>query len=76
MYVHVHVVPNARKERVQEEKEGSLMIWVKEPAEQNQANRRIRELVAQQHGVRTERVRMLTGHRSSSKKNSDQSKRG
>ena len=67
MYVHVHVVPNARKERVQEEKEGSLMIWVKEPAEQNQANRRIRELVAQQYGVRTERVRMLTGHRSSSK---------
>lgn len=66
MYVRVHAVPDARKERV-EEKEGSLTIWVKEPAAQNLANRRIRELVAQHYGVGVERVRMLTGHRSSSK---------
>jgi uncharacterized protein YggU (UPF0235/DUF167 family) len=67
MYVRVHAVPDARKERVQEETDKSLTIWVKEPAEQNLANRRIRELVAQHYGVQRAQVRMLTGHRSSSK---------
>lgn len=67
MYVRVHAVPDARKERVQEEKDGSLTIWVKEPAAQNRANGRIRELVAERYTVETKRVRMLTGHHSSSK---------
>ena len=67
MYVRVHAVPGAKKERVTKESETVFYIAVKEPAEQNLANKRIREIVAQECGVSTTQVKMLTGHRSCSK---------
>lgn len=67
MYLKVHAVPDARKESVTEEKDGTLVIAVKEPAEQNRANKRIREIIAARLKLPTEKVRILTGHRSRSK---------
>lgn len=66
MYLKVFVTPSARKETVLE-KEGTLMISVKEPASGNHANKRVREVVARREGARIEDVRILTGHRSRSK---------
>lgn len=67
MYIHVHVVAGARKERVTKKDPVTLYIQVKEPAERNMANRRIRQILAEIYTVPQEQVTMLTGHRSSSK---------
>lgn len=66
MYLKVFVTPGAKKESV-EEKNGALHISVKEPAAQNFANMRVRELVALRLRIPLAKVRILTGHRSRSK---------
>jgi len=67
MYVHVQVVPDARKELVTKKSETEFSIAVKEPRERNLANKRVRELLASEFGVPLGKVVMLTGHRSTSK---------
>lgn len=67
MYVRVHAVPSSRKEKVTKEDETTFTIHVKEPAERNLANGRIRAILATHYGISSAQVRMLTGHRSSSK---------
>ena len=67
MYIRVHAIPGAKKESVTKESETVFYIAVKEPAEQNLANKRIREILTQELGVSSAQVRMLTGHHSRSK---------
>ena len=67
MFVRVHAVPGARKERITKEDATTFTICVKEPAERNLANKRIRDILALEFGVSPLQVRLLTGHRSSSK---------
>ena len=64
MYVRVQVKPGAKKESVIRTDEKTFSIAVKEPATQNLANMRVRELVAKEMGVSIQRVRMISGHRS------------
>ena len=63
MFIKVLVTPGAKREKVEEKRE-TLLISVKEPATQNLANTRVRELVALREGVAVGKVRILTGHRS------------
>jgi len=63
MFIKIFVTPGAKREKV-EEKGETLLISVKEPAAQNLANTRVRELVALRAGVSVGKVRILTGHRS------------
>lgn len=65
--MRVHVVPDAKKEKVTKESETVFQIMVKEPAERNLANKRVTALVAEQFGVAAGKVRMVTGHRSPTK---------
>lgn len=67
MYIKVIATPGAKKERVTRTKDSEFHIAVKEKAERNQANNRIREILAAELGVDQGKVRMLTGHRSPSK---------
>lgn len=67
MYVHVRVVAGAKKESVVRTADSQFEIRVREPAERNLANTRIREILANEYGVPASAVRMLTGHRSPSK---------
>ncbi len=67
MYIRVHAVPKARKEKVVEQKSGTYTIWVKEPAERNLANKRIREILSETRGVELGKIKLLTGHQSSTK---------
>ena len=67
MYVKVKVVPKAKKETVKKIGESTYEMSVKEPAERNLANGRIRELLAREYGVVVGKVRMVTGHHSGSK---------
>ncbi|MEK7101010.1 MAG: DUF167 domain-containing protein [Patescibacteria group bacterium] len=64
MYVRVHAKPGSRKETVTHGKEGELFISVKEKAEGNQANKRLRELVALTYALPENKVRILSGHHS------------
>ncbi len=67
MYVKVRVFPGNKKEVVQKISESVFEIRVKEPAERNLANQRIRELIAQEYAVTPKQIRIVSGHRSSTK---------
>ena len=66
MYIKVFVTPGAKREKV-EEKSETLVISVREPASNNLANTRVREIIAMRVGKPVEKVRILTGHRSRAK---------
>ncbi|HFC10838.1 MAG TPA: DUF167 domain-containing protein [Candidatus Kaiserbacteria bacterium] len=67
MYIKVFVTPSARKEKIEEKKDGSLIISVREPASGNHANKRVREIIALREGISIAQVRILTGHHSRAK---------
>jgi uncharacterized protein YggU (UPF0235/DUF167 family) len=67
MYVRVAVTPSAKKEKVTKISDTRFEMQVKEPAERNLANRRVRMLLAETLGVPEGKVQMVTGHRSSVK---------
>jgi uncharacterized protein YggU (UPF0235/DUF167 family) len=62
MYIRVHVVANAKREKVEQKSDILFDISVKEPAENNLANRRVIELVAEHFRVPVSQVRILNGH--------------
>lgn len=67
MYVRVEAIPGARKERITKKSSGKYQIAVREPAERNLANKRIKEILSELFNVPHNQISMLTGHRSSSK---------
>lgn len=60
--ITVLVHPDARKERFLETKEDSFVISVKEPAAENRANDRVRELLALHYHIGIKQVRIVAGH--------------
>lgn len=67
MYVKVRVTPKTKKESVEKISELLFEMAVKEPAERNLANHRVRELLALQYGIDVNAVRIVSGHHSGSK---------
>jgi uncharacterized protein YggU (UPF0235/DUF167 family) len=67
MYVRVAVYPNNKKEEVNTLGEQRFEIKVKEPAERNLANVRVRELLAEVYKVEIKQVRLVSGHQNSRK---------
>ena len=67
MYVKVWVVAGAKGDRIAARGEKGFDVWVKAPAEQNLANRRVCELMAVHFGVPVNAVRILSGHHTPSK---------
>lgn len=67
MRVRVRVKPDSRREAFEEIEEGVFSIAVKEPAERNEANARVRELLARHFHVPEGKVRMRTGARGGTK---------
>ena len=62
MDIRVKVKAGARKERLAELKSGKFEIDVKEKAEQNAANERVRTLIARHLHVTLGNVRITAGH--------------
>ncbi len=68
MYIRVFVTPDAKREKVEAlppksgGAEGGYAISVREPAQGNRANDRVRELVARELQCTVAQVRILTGH--------------
>lgn len=67
MYIKVTVTPGSRKEAIDEIGDRTFLITVREPAERNLANTRVRELLALRYAIPIGKVRILTGHHSHSK---------
>lgn len=66
-YVRVRVSPGAKRESVIQTDTKTFTIAVKEPAERNLANQRVRELVAEHFEVPVGKVKLISGHRSPTK---------
>lgn len=67
MYVKVRVIPGGKKESVVKADDTHYEMVVKEKAQANRANNRIRQILSEEFGVTIGSVRLVTGHRSPSK---------
>jgi uncharacterized protein YggU (UPF0235/DUF167 family) len=65
--VRVKAFPDSPKESIEETAPGSFRIFVREPAERNEANRRILEVLALHLGLPPSRLRMIKGHKEPAK---------
>ncbi len=64
MYIRVNAIAGAKKEKVTRLSADRYDICVREPAERNLANGRIRELLAKDLELPQGAVRLISGHRS------------
>lgn len=67
MYVKVKVTAGARKEKFAQISEDHFEISVREKAERNMANTRVREMVAEFFKVPVGKVKIISGHHSPGK---------
>jgi len=67
MYVKVKVQAGAKREVIMQKSKDSYTISVKEPAERNQANKRVCEIMASLFNISVKSIRIISGHQSPSK---------
>lgn len=67
MYVKVKVTPAAKRESVTKESDTVFRMEVREPAERNLANERVKQLLRDALGITEGEVRLIAGHRSGNK---------
>ena len=66
--LRVRVIPSARRDRIDGERSGALLVRVRAPAQGNRANEAVRKLLAGELGVRPAAVRIVAGARSRDKR--------
>jgi len=66
--IRVKVSPGSKKEIYNQTGPQRFDVSVREPAQAGRANARVREIVASHFGVDIKKVRMVAGHRSSTKR--------
>ncbi len=64
MYIKVQVTAGAKREQVLRDRDDHYTISVREPAERNMANTRIREIISRELVVPVGKVRLISGHQS------------
>lgn len=67
MYIKVKITAGARKEKFSQISEDHFEISVREKAERNMANTRIREMVAEFFKVSVGKTKIISGHHSPGK---------
>ena len=67
MYIKVKVQAGSKKEVITKKSKDTYLISVREPAERNLANTRIREIIASLFGISIKNVRIISGHQSQNK---------
>ncbi len=67
MYIKVKVFPKSKKEEIVRLSDNRFEIKIKEKAERNMANNKVREVLADKFGVPAGKVRIVNGHQSPSK---------
>jgi uncharacterized protein YggU (UPF0235/DUF167 family) len=66
-YVRVRVKAGSKRESLKELEDNLFEIEVREKAERNLANNRVREMIAERLKVPVGKIRILTGHHSPGK---------
>lgn len=66
--IKVRVYPEAKKEKVEEISPGRFKVYVKEAAQENEANKRVIIVLARKYGVSVKAIHIITGHRSPDKR--------
>ena len=67
MYIKVRVQAGSRKEKIDKKSDNSFILAIKEPAERNLANTRVREIIASIYEINLKSVRIISGHQAPSK---------
>ncbi|MBI5140522.1 MAG: DUF167 domain-containing protein [Candidatus Vogelbacteria bacterium] len=67
MYIKIRATAGARKEFIEKVSEDTFKISVRDKAERNMANERIRELLARYFILPPVKIRLVSGHHSQSK---------
>lgn len=65
MYIHLKVTAGAKKELFKKVDETHYLIAVKDPAERNEANKKVLSLVKDH--IKAKSIRLISGHHSGSK---------
>ena len=66
-YIHAKVTAGARKEELVQKDPEHFIVSVKEKAENNNANTRVLELIAEHFKIPRNKVRIVNGHHHPSK---------
>ncbi|MCA9400331.1 MAG: DUF167 domain-containing protein [Candidatus Omnitrophica bacterium] len=66
--ITVKVIPNAKKERVQEEGVDTLKVWLTSPAVEGKANKALIQLLAKKYNIPKTCICIKTGQTSRTKK--------
>lgn len=64
MYIRADVKTQSKQELITETKPGYFEVSVRAKAERNEANSRVREMLAEHFSVSTGAVRIINGHHS------------
>lgn len=67
MFVKVKVIAGAKKETFEKVNSDSFKISVKQKAERNMANNRVKEILVNELNISSARIRLISGHTSPSK---------
>jgi uncharacterized protein len=67
MLIHIKIKTDSKEDKIVQKNETSFIVHVKEPAEDNRANRKMIEIVANKFGIIKSKVRIITGHHHPSK---------
>lgn len=62
MYIKVAVTANSKKEKLEQKNEDHFEVWVKEKPENNMANKRVIEVLADFFKVSASKIRIINGH--------------
>ncbi|MFA7216809.1 MAG: DUF167 domain-containing protein [Candidatus Paceibacterota bacterium] len=65
MYIKVKVTADSKKEEVVQKNDDTWLVSVKEPASENRANNRVREIL--KFYFQTNNIRLINGHKSPNK---------
>lgn len=67
--IEVRVKPSSRKgQQVQPDLDGSLLVYVREPAQEGKANQAVVKALADYYGVAKSNVQIISGHTSKYKR--------
>ena len=67
MLIHVKIHPDSKEDKIIQKNDTGFIVYVKEPAEDNRANKRMLEIVADKFKIIKSKVRIITGHHQPSK---------
>ena len=67
MLIHIKIFPESKVDSVEEKTDNSFVVRVREKAERNAANIKMRNLLAEYFKVDLGKVKIITGHHAPSK---------